>query len=349
MRKPVIILVLVVLAGVGWILLKNFQIQGLEQLRLVPKGEGSLLDGPSRSPESPRPVASVGRAQRSAVRGATDTQNSAPLVRVATFFVEGFGLTKAKKPQVMDILARIGREFEVLAIQDITSESDDIVPRLVDLMNKTGRHFDYAVGPRVGPPGGEQQFAFIFDSEAVVLDRNELYTVDDHDDLLSYEPLVGWFKTRGPPAEHAFTFSLVNVRVDRQKGPQERNVLDDVLRAVRNDGRNEDDVILAGALFAPPRLLGELDQLADVTYAVMDVPTDTEGTETRDNLILQKSATSEYTGRSGVLDFLRQYNLSLAAALEVSDHLPVWAEFHLIEGGEPGRVANAPADSQMRR
>ncbi len=150
MRKPVIILVLVVLAGVGWILLKNFQIQGLEQLRLVPKGEGSLLDGPSRSPESPRPVASVGRAQRSAVRGATDTQNSAPLVRVATFFVEGFGLTKAKKPQVMDILARIGREFEVLAIQDITSESDDIVPRLVDLMNKTGRHFDTPWGRASG-------------------------------------------------------------------------------------------------------------------------------------------------------------------------------------------------------
>ena len=29
---------------------------------------------------------------------------------------------------------------------------------------------------------------------------------------------------------------------------------------------------------------------------------------------------------------MRQYNLSLQEALEISDHLPVWAEFSIFEG-----------------
>jgi hypothetical protein len=47
-------------------------------------------------------------------------------------------------------------------------------------------------------------------------------------------------------------------------------------------------------------------------------------------------------GRSGVLDFMRDGNLTLEEALEVSDHLPVWAEFSIFEGGTIGRVATRP-------
>ena len=63
-----------------------------------------------------------------------------------------------------------------------------------------------------------------------------------------------------------------------------------------------------------------------------------------DNLVLQKTATVEFMGQGGVFDFLRQFNLTLAQALEVSHHLPVWAAFSIYEGGQPGRVArrNAP-------
>ena len=54
---------------------------------------------------------------------------------------------------------------------------------------------------------------------------------------------------------------------------------------------------------------------------------------------LTTTATVEFTGRGGVFDFLREYNLTLAQALEVSDRLPVWAEFSIYEGGQFGRVA----------
>ena len=61
------------------------------------------------------------------------------------------------------------------------------------------------------------------------------------------------------------------------------------------------------------------------------------------------SATVEFTGRGGVFDFLRHYNLRIDDALNISDHLPVWAEFSIFEGATapavnpphtPGRVAD---------
>jgi hypothetical protein len=56
--------------------------------------------------------------------------------------------------------------------------------------------------------------------------------------------------------------------------------------------------------------------------------------------MFQRSATDEFTGRWGVCDFLREFNLSVEGARETSPHLPVWAEFAKYEGGDQGRVAS---------
>ena len=55
--------------------------------------------------------------------------------------------------------------------------------------------------------------------------------------------------------------------------------------------------------------------------------------------------TNEYTGRAGVIDMVRRFNLTTEQALEVSDHLPIWAEFSIYEGGNRGRVAKLPTPS----
>jgi hypothetical protein len=75
---------------------------------------------------------------------------------------------------------------------------------------------------------------------------------------------------------------------------------------------------------------------------VRNTPTNTIGTKQYDNILFQETATVEYTGRGGVYDFLRAYNLTEKQALEVSDHLPVWAEFSVYENGRPGRLAAQP-------
>jgi hypothetical protein len=241
---------------------------------------------------------------------------------------------------VLDIAARLVRRFDIVALQGITSPSDDVVPRLVDLANRTGRRYDYIVGPRLGGEGLTQQYAFVFDCDTVLVDRDELYTVGDPQNLLLREPLVAWFRALRPAEDRAFTFALVNVLTDPTHNEQELNVLDDVFVAVQNDGRGEDDVILLGDLHADVRALGPLGQMSGMVLAVQGVPTDVEGTSQSQHIMFQRDATDEFTGRWGVCDFLREYNLSVEGARELSPHLPVWAEFATYEGGDSGRVAS---------
>jgi deoxyribonuclease-1-like protein len=133
----------------------------------------------------------------------------------------------------------------------------------------------------------------------------------------------------------------VSIHADLDESQRELDALADVYRVVRDDGRQEDDVIVMGTLNADNRNLGRLGDIPGMTWAISSTPTDTRGTAQLDNIVFHSKATSEFTGRSGVFDFLRRYNLTLEDALEVSDHLPVWAEFYVDEGGQPGRVATA--------
>ncbi|MCA9172166.1 MAG: hypothetical protein KDB23_31080, partial [Planctomycetales bacterium] len=271
-----------------------------------------------------------------------------PRIRIATFNVQAFDQIKSRKPAVLDVLARIGREFDVLAIQEIQSRSDDVLPRLVTLMNKTGQEYDFAVGPRVGPDGAQEQYGFVFNRRTVQIDRAELYTVDDRDDLFMYEPFVAWFRTVNAAPQHAFTFSLINLRIDPSTAEQEIEYLDQLLYAVQHDGRQEDDIILAGDLQASAAYLKEAGLSAEIGFAVTDVPTNVVATEAWDNLVFYKTSTAEFTGNAGIFDFLRIYNLTIDQALEVSDHLPVWAEFRIDEGVADGRFASVPAETSRR-
>ncbi len=308
----------------AWVFFQKFDLQGIDGIQIAPEGETATQKPPARDPLAPPPARSTGS------------------VRVATFNIQVFGKSKASKPQVMDVLARIVRNFDLVAIQEIRSSDDDLLPNFVELINSDGRQYDYVIGPRLGRTSSTEQYAFVFDLATIEVDRSQLYTVADPDDLLHREPLVGWFRVRGPSPDQAFTFSLVNIHTDPDETDQELNVLDDVYRVVRDDGRREDDVIVLGDLNVDDKHLGQMGQISGMTWVISGTPTNTRGTSQYDNIVFQRQATSEFTGRAGIFDYMRQYNLSMEEALEVSDHMPVWAEFSAYEGGQPGRIAARP-------
>ncbi len=258
-------------------------------------------------------------------------------IRVASFNVESLGPAKLDKPHVMMLLVSILRQYDIVALQQIRSSRDDILPMLVERLNQSGRRYDYIIGPRVGREDFEQ-FGYIFDTDRLVTDRYRLYTVDDPADLIAYEPLVAWFRCKQPPVSSAFTFSLVNVRVDSKNAAAERAILPDLVDAVLRDGREEDDWIMLGDIRGDTAGLAFMER-SGVRFAVRDIPTEVSGMRMLDSIFFSKHATSEYSGRAGAYDFLRKYNLTLEQAQEVSNHLPVWAEFYQVEGGTAAGVA----------
>jgi hypothetical protein len=231
------------------------------------------------------------------------------------------------------------RRFDVTAVQGIATPRDDLMPQLIEQLNATGRRFDYVIGPRFGRDGTPEQLAFVFDTASVEIDRSTMYTVEDPGRLLRRDPLVATFRVRGPEPKDAFTFTLVNVRVDPEHAG-EIDSLAGVYRAVRSNGLDEDDVIVLGDLNADDRRLGLLGQLPNMTTVLSSMATNTAGTRMLDNILFNRAATTEYTGRSGVVNLAREFNLTTPQALEVSDHLPVWAEFSIYENGQLGRLAS---------
>jgi endonuclease/exonuclease/phosphatase family metal-dependent hydrolase len=263
-------------------------------------------------------------------------------IRIATFNLRVFGEAKLNDPEAMRVIVAILKNFDVIALQEIRAVSQEVVPQLAAMLNADGEyHYDYALGPRLGRTNSKEQYAFLFDLASVEIDRDQLYTIDDPDRLLHRPPLVGWFRTRGPPPEQAFTFSLVTVHTDPDEVDLELDVLDDVFFRVRDDGRNEDDVVMLGDFNAKEASLRQLGQISGLVKAVTgSTPTNTRHSAQYDNILFHGSASTEFTGRAGVYDFLRDFNLSLQQAERISDHLPVWAEFSVFEGGRPGPLAS---------
>ena len=335
MKSPTIILLALLAAAGSWVFFNGVP------RAAVPATTHSLDPGtpipPALVSQHTSPDNRMGRARS---RG----------IRIASFNLEQFGVTKASKPHVMDMLAQICRRFDIIACQEINTMDQSLLPALVDTINAGSElYYDFVVGPRVGD--GEtlkEQFAFVFDSEAVDIDRRQLYTIDDPDDLLNREPLVGWFRARGPATSDAFTFTLVNVHIDDQNADHENGLLPGIVRLVQADGRQEDDVIVLGDFGASSRHLAATMSSSELTWAVASsVATNVEGTDQFDNIGFIHTFTDEFTGRAGAMDFLREFNLNTSTASEVSSHLPVWAEFSVFEGGTSGRIADLPAASRM--
>jgi hypothetical protein len=89
--------------------------------------------------------------------------------------------------------------------------------------------------------------------------------------------------------------------------------------------------------------LGTLGEISGITWLISGVPTNTRQTKLYDNIVFHKPSTPEFTGRAGVFDIMREYNLCMDQAIEVSDHLPIWGEFSIYENGRAGRVATKPS------
>ena len=326
------------LGALGWMFLQG---GGLNQFTVAHRGQqqqqvGYQTPGTWQAPQQQLPYRSsstgAGAAGQSGGAGAT--------IRIASFNIQVFGNTKASKPYVMQDLADIVNQFDVVAIQEVRSQDEYLIPNFVQLVNRSGRRYDHVIGPRIGITTSKEQYVYLFDTQRVEVDHQSVYTVNDPDGLLHREPLVATFRTRGVDPDQAFTFTLINMHTDPDIAAQEMDVLAEVYRVVRRSSRGEDDIILLGDFNVDDRHLGRLGELPGIKPLIAGIWTNTRQNRQYDNLIIHAPSTTEYSGRSGVFDFMRFKNRSLQQALQVSDHFPVWAEFSVYERDFSGGIAS---------
>ena len=260
-------------------------------------------------------------------------------IRVASFNLHGFGVQKLQDTLVTDTLTRIITRFDVIAIQEVHCPDQTVLSQLVARVNSLGYDYGYVLGPRLGSSESKEQYGYIFDHRRIDIDRNWIYTFRDQRNLLQREPLIARFFTRSTEGSDPFSFLLVNLHTDPNRLEDELAMLDELFLVVQQNGSGEDDVILLGDLNSSPTQLRQAGLPPYLRWTVSEQPTNTRGTRAYDNLIVDQRFTGEFTGRSGVFDFRSAFELTLPQALRVSDHLPVWAEFHPVEAASPTNVA----------
>jgi len=290
-----------------------------------------------------------------------------PSLKIASYNIQVFGESKAAKPQVMQALAHLVRMFDVIAIQEIRTQNDYFIDNFLrTYVNQPGLPpYDRRVGRRLGRTNSTEQYAFLYNTATVEVNPQVVFTMEDPNDLLHREPMVAMFRAKQAPPEQAFTFILMNVHTDPDEAKQELDALAQAYTAVQRmpiGGGVEDDVILLGDLNTnvpakpstmigassrplQPRDFGLLGDIPGIYPVIQTEPTNTVQTKLHDNIVINRYATSEFTGQAGVLDLVRQFNTTIEFAGELSDHLPVWGEFSIYESAAPGRIAVTPASS----
>lgn len=278
-------------------------------------------------PQPPAPVPAAPAAPVPAAAPAPPSGKPTDSILVASFNIQVFGEAKLAKPQVVDVLTRVVRRFDVVAVQEVRAKSDSVVPTFVNAINADGSRYQYVIGPRLGRTSSKEQYTFIYDSTRIEVDPSSVATLPNPGDKLHRPPLRARFRVRTNPPEAGFSFWLVDIHTDPDEVPQEVDALADAFVSMRSVIPDEDDVILLGDLNAGPPQFGRIKQIPGIGWAVSGTTTNTRRSKTYDNLIFDRTATTEYTGRWGVLDLQETFGLPLDKALEVSDHNPVWAAF----------------------
>ncbi|MDZ4851609.1 MAG: endonuclease/exonuclease/phosphatase family protein [Pirellulaceae bacterium] len=267
-------------------------------------------------------------------------------VLVASFNIQVFGESKMNDRWVMEHLAEVIRQFDVVAIQEVRAKDQSILQTLVNFVNANGGRYDYLIGPRLGRSVSKEQYAYVYDSSRIITSNEYTYTLNDDIDALHREPLIARFVVRTSLTANPWTFSLVNLHTDPDEAVQEVDAMGGILREIRNfefmSGR-EDDVILLGDLNAGPEKMSKLQTLAGCR-PLLNEPTNVRENAVYDNIIIDPGTNLEFTGNAGVLKLRTLFNISEEDALKLSDHNPVWAEFLVEERSlnSQQQMANQP-------
>ena len=249
---------------------------------------------------------------------------------IGAFNIQVFGISKASKPEVMDVLVDIVRTYDIIAIQEIRDKSQTALPALVDLANSDGSQYDYVVSERLGRTTSKEQYAYIFNTQTVELTSTpKTYPEPSDTDPFHREPYISSFKV----IDGTFDATFIVIHTDPDEATDEINGLGAVVEYAQGSYPDEADFIVMGDLNADGSYYDEdgTSTLSDSGYywVIGDgMDTTTKSTDyTYDRIIITDSAVSDYTGDSGVYRFDVEYGLSVDETTAVSDHYPVYVEF----------------------
>ena len=253
-------------------------------------------------------------------------------IKVGAFNIQVFGRTKREKTEVMNILAQIVREFDVVLIQEIRDSSETTAPIFLETINSIpGPEYAFIRSERLGRTTSKEAYAYFYNTESVQYLSGSVFVFDDVDDVFEREPYIASFVSGG------FDFTLIGIHTKPDDAYHEIGNLTIVFDMVMGLGDERDVIALGdfnadGSYFDEESMDNPLMASEYVWVVGNDFDTMTKTDWTYDRMVMTDYTFSgEYIADStGVYYFDQEYGLNQSFTEEVSDHFPVYAEFSVV-------------------
>jgi deoxyribonuclease-1-like protein len=251
---------------------------------------------------------------------------SSQTIKIMSFNIQTFGVTKMSRPEVVEMLVSLVSEADIIAVQEVRSIRIDPVQRFMALLPEK---YGYVIGPREGRSSSKEQYWVIYDTEKFTVLEQDSWS--DAEDIFERSPFSVYFKTSG-----AFDFILIDNHIRPSDAEKEIRALPSVV-TYYVDLWNDPDVLILGDFNADGRyfdrtLLNSI--FTEDKYRIIFTDEDTTVAASRntyDRFIITSSASDYFTGNFGVIRFDEVYDFSgySIRPSQVSDHYPIWAEFYI--------------------
>ena len=268
-----------------------------------------------------------------AANGSSEAGASPEPIRIATFNIKVFGPKKAGRADVMTVLASIVRKYDVVAVQEMKDRNREVPRLFLEAINDDGNAYGVLASERSGLQKDDEHsrelYAYYYRTSTIaVLDRGALYD-DSRSDHFQREPFVARFAAKAGN----FTFAVVNIHTSPKRAIAEIGALHHVVEWARKRYPSEDDFIVlgdfnAGCSYAREEELRALEISGRDYVWIVPYSADTNlGARpcAYDRIVMDSRGTEDYAGR---WDVDRAFTDG-----RISDHWPVWAEFHVDRDG----------------
>ncbi|MDD4299938.1 MAG: endonuclease/exonuclease/phosphatase family protein, partial [Methanomicrobium sp.] len=238
------------------------------------------------------------------------SQTDENLINAAAFNIQVFGTSKAAKDDVMDILAKVVRKYDIIAVQEIRDSSETALVKLVELVNSDGSSYSYFVSERLGRTSSKEQYAIIYNTKkvepiGVPFTYPELLNTDP----FHREPYIGSFKS----VKGIFNATFVVIHTDPDEAKEEIDALYEVAEFARTILPGDEAVVVMGDFNADGSYFNE-DSYTPMksegyTWIIGNsLDTTTGATDCTYDRIVITGDDSFYTGTSGVMRFDTEYS-----------------------------------------
>ena len=261
-----------------------------------------------------------------------DLEDRSEELRISSFNVQAFGLSKTRDLDVLNVLTQVISRFDLVVIQEVRDISETAIAELLAELNAMSpTPYALDLSDRLGRGSSKEQVAFIYRTDK--LSFVESGVTPDPEDLFERPP--AWARFEHSDTEERLW--ILSAHIDPRYAPSEIAALYDVFDQYQREtpvsesalimgdlkagcGVLSEDEIMLSSLFSSSSLTSLISHEADTTTTSSFCPYDR---------IFVGGPWAQHVQESGVYRFGRELGLTSEQRRAISDHYPVWVRFHV--------------------